>query len=350
MTDFRSDNTCGIHPAVMDAIQKANTGTDSSYGADGYSVELKKRLSDLFEKEVSIWLTNTGTAANSLALSSLVKPFQSVICHQNSHINTDECAAPEFFTSGARLYAVKGENGKMDLSQLQHYLNHTKDLRPHTSIPVCISVTQATECGTVYSLNELQKIAEFAKKNALSIHMDGARFANALTTLQCTPAEMTWKSGVDVLSLGGTKNGAMMAEVIVFFNQNLTTDFDFRHKRAGQLMSKMRFMACQWLALLENNLWINNALQANNRAKKLADIFQKYQFTLPWPVESNAVFVSLPKNIADALIADNIQFYDWHSDISPLYRFVTSCFTTEADLQSLEKSLDRMVISYDGLH
>lgn len=340
MIDFRSDNTCGIHPLVMDAIIKTNQATAASYGADDDSLLLTKKFSELFETEVTVWLTNTGTAANSLALSALSQPFQAIFCAETSHIHTDECTAPEFFTGGAKLFSVPEHNGKIDLTHLPFLLDHAKSMQPHAAIPNAISLTQSTESGTVYTLSELQKIKAFAKENDLLIHMDGARLANALATLDCSPADLTWRQGVDVLTLGGTKNGAMMAEAVIFFNQTIAKNFAFRHKRAGQLMSKMRFVACQWLALLDNQLWLSNAKHANLMAKKLADIFAQHQIYPHWPVEANAVFVELPQKIFEAFVAADIKFYEWHSSTKQLYRFVTSCFTTEADLKAVFRCLE----------
>jgi len=344
MIDFRSDNTCGIHPKVMDALVKANVSTDSSYGADVFSGLLTEKFSELFEKKVSVWLTNTGTAANSLALTALTQPFQSIFCYEAAHINTDECAAPEFFTGGARLFPVSGDEGKISLNNLQEIFDNAKSMRPHAAVPNCISITQSTESGTVYTLPELQKIAEFKRKNNLFLHMDGARFANAIAKLDCSPAELTWKNDVDVLTFGGTKNGAMMAEAIIFFNQDVAQNFSFRHKRAGQLMSKMRFMACQWLALLDNNLWLDNARHANLMAQKLADIFHKFNFLPYWSVEANEIFVELPNKIVDYLNSNDVKFYDWHLPGKQLYRFVTSCFTTEADLEKFDQYLEQAKI------
>ncbi|MDX1901510.1 MAG: low specificity L-threonine aldolase [Gammaproteobacteria bacterium] len=339
MIDFRSDNTCAVHPHVMQALVNANQASASSYGADTYSDTLKERLSELFEKEVYVWLTNTGTAANSLALSALTKPFHSIFCHASSHINTDECAASQLFTGGACLHPLESRDGKLPVSVLQPLIDHATAMRPHASIPGCLSITQSTECGTVYSLAELQEIAAFAQKNHLPIHMDGARFANALAHLNCSPAEMTWKSGVDVLSLGGTKNGALLAEAIVFFNPKFIEDFDFRHKRVGQLMSKTRFIACQWLALLEDNLWLKNAAHANHMAQQVAQIFQQFNLHPHWSVDANEVFVTLPKHVADALMALDVKFYDWYSPTNDLYRFVTSCFTSEHDMNTFKEHL-----------
>lgn len=341
--NFKSDNVGPISADIMQAIIEANQGNQPSYGADEYSVALKKQMSDIFEKEVLVYLTSTGTAANSLALASLVRPYETIYCNSEAHINTDECAAPEFYTGGSKLVILDSDqNGKIDISDLNEKIQHSLASRPHGPKPGCISITQATESGTVYTTEEVLKIHDIVKQYNMPMHLDGARFANSLVTLNCTPAEITWKAGVDVMSFGATKNGALCAEAIVFFNHKYAKNFDYLHKRAGQLMSKSRFFACQLLAYLKNDLWLKNASSANSKASQLAEVFTKHNFEIIYPVEANELFVKMPAQCAKYLQELDCKFYDWSTSKvkHDLYRFVTSCFTTNEQVIDFAKCLD----------
>ncbi len=345
--DFKSDNIVGIHPQIMEAIVNANVGTEPSYGNDRYTIALQKRLTEIFETEVYVYLTGTGTAANGLSLSAITPVHGMIYSHAYAHVNTDECGAPELFSSGAKIVPLQGDNYKIDSNQLRQHIESSLSMRPHTSKPGCITLSQATECGTIYSLDELKAIADIAKHFDLPIHMDGARFTNSLITLGCSPAEATWRSGVDVLSFGATKNGAMAAEAVIFFNQKYTQDLDYKQKRAGQLFSKMRFLSCQFLAYLENDLWLKNAAHANEAALSLADIFIKHQLALEYKVEANEVFVRMPNKLAQYLQQNNGNFYEWERPNNfglGLYRFVTSCFTKQENLQRLDEYLRQYII------
>ena len=337
--NFKSDNVVPISPEIIQAIIEANQGTQSSYGADDYSLELQKQLSLIFEKDIILYLTNTGTAANCLALSSLVDPYEAIYCHNEAHINTDECGAPELFTGGAKLITVDGVNGKIKPDLLDEKILHSLSSRPHIQKPGCISVTQATECGTLYTIQELIEINNIAKKYNMSMHMDGARFANSLVTLNCKPADITWKVGLDVLSFGATKNGAMCAEAIVFFNHKYAENFDYIYKRSGQAVSKTRFFSCQFLAYLHNELWLKNAKHANYMAKQLVKIFHQHNIEIIYPVESNELFVRLSSKCAEYLRQSNCGFYNWGSPNLELYRFVTSFFTSNTDIINLDSCL-----------
>lgn len=340
--NFKSDNTTAISPEIMEAIQKANHGFQPSYGCDLYSLQLQERLSELFETPVSIYLTNTGTAANSLSLSALVAPYELIYCHEEAHIQTDECGAPEFFTGGAKLLPIPGKNGKIDSSLLQEHLGSADSRRPHGQRPGAISVTQSTECGTVYSVQELEEIGEIAMSHKVPLHMDGARFANAMAFLGCGPSHVTWRAGIDVLSFGGTKNGALAAEMVILFNPKYAEFFDYRHKRAGQLFSKTRFFATQFLALFENDLWLRNASHANQMALVLQKVFQNAGINCLYPVESNSLFPQIPSKVAQRLVAKGVAFYEWGGKDSGLYRFVTSCFTTPEEVKTLEEALGQV--------
>lgn len=340
---FKSDNIGPISAEIIQAIIDANKGTQYSYGADDYTLQLQKQMSEVFEKDVIIYLTSTGTAANSLALSALVKPYEAIYCINESHINTDECGAPELYTGGARLVLVSSnDNGKIDPASLNEKILQSLSLRPHGQKPGCISVTQATECGTIYTPQELTEIHNIAKEYNIPVHMDGARFANSLITLNCKPADITWKVGVDVLSFGATKNGAMCAEAIVFFNHEHAKNFDYLHKRAGQLVSKSRFFSCQFLAYLKHGLWLDNAKHANSMAQQLAGVFNKHNIEIIYPLESNELFVILSDKCAEFLKENHCGFYDWStSKVSKgLYRFVTSCFTSNAEITDFDTCLN----------
>lgn len=344
--NFKSDNIGSISTEIMQAIIEANKGNQPSYGADDYSLALNNQMSKIFEKDVIVYLTSTGTAANSLALSALVEPYEAIYCINESHINTDECGAPELFTSGARLVLVESDvNGKIDIASLEGKILVSLSRIPHGQRPGCISITQATECGTVYNIEELKKIQNIATKYNIPIHMDGARFANSIATLNCKPAEVTWKVGVDVLCFGATKNGAMCAEAIVFFNHEYAKDFDYRLKTAGQLMSKTRFFSCQFLAYLKDDLWLKNSERANSMAKQLAKILHDHSIEIVYPVESNELFVTFPNELFKYLKERKYGFYDWNTSKirNDLYRFVTSCFTSNDDLLAFNDCLSDYV-------
>jgi threonine aldolase len=336
--DFRSDNTSPASPEIIQALVQANEGYQNPYGADDYSVLLKNKFSEIFEKEVTVYLTSTGTAANCLALSSLVTANQSIACHKEAHIYTDECGAPSLFTNGAALLLVDGKEGKINAEELDVLIQHAKSSGPYIQKPGCISVTQTTESGTVYSVDELAKINSIAQKYAMPMHMDGARFANSIASLNCTPAEITWKAGIDVMSFGATKNGALSAEAIVFFNQKYTQDFEYTLKRAGQTFSKNRFFACQFLAYFENNLWLRNAKNANFIAQLLVNIFNKFQIKIVYQVQANEVFVELTTDLAGFLTKKGCKFYQWNKPKS-LYRFVASYCSKSSETLLLEQYL-----------
>jgi threonine aldolase len=309
--NFASDNVYGVHPKIMDAIVAANVGTAPSYGYDDGSKEAEKRLSEIFEKDVKAFLVMNGTGANSLALSALVPSYGGVFCHASAHINTDECNAPELFTGGAKLITLDGVNAKITPQAISQKLKLIVN-DEHGAKPLAVSITNATELGTVYSVIEIAAISKVARANGMKLHMDGARFANALVSLKCSPAEMTWKAGVDVLSFGGTKNGAMILEAVVFFDTKLAEDFLYRRKRAGQLLSKGRFLSAQMLAYLHDGLWLANASRANELAQMLAEgLQQSDHIRLSNSVEANEVFSIMPRKLFDALTKKGARFYEW---------------------------------------
>jgi len=338
--DFRSDNVAGAAPEIMAALSAANTGTVSSYGADPWSVELDAAFSKLFEHDCKVFPVATGTAANVLSLACIAPGHGAIYCHQDAHIVTDECNAPEFFTGGAKLVNVPGENGKIDIAALDAALSLGWSGSQHNPQPSAVSITQATEAGTVYSVDEIAAIAERCRKHKMHLHMDGARFANAVAGMNRAPADITWRAGVDVLSFGATKNGAMAAEAVVFFKPELAESFLYRRKRGGHLFSKSRFLSVQLLAMLENGLWLRLAREANARARELADGLGKLPGAkVVWPVQANEVFVKLPVKAAEAMRARGALFHTW-SEADSLYRFVCAFDKTAADTSALVQAAE----------
>jgi threonine aldolase len=310
--NFKSDNVTPACDAVMAAITAANVGSATSYGGDEFTERLQAVASQVFGKEVSIFPVTTGTAANSLALAQFVPPYGAVYCHDTAHIVTDECGAPGFFMGGAKLIGLSAADGKIRPEQVAAAIAFAEDMGVHHVKPAAVSLTQATEWGTVYQLAELSALAATAKKHALPVHVDGARFANALVHLNCTPAEATWKLGVDVLSLGATKNGALCAEAVVFFDPAQARDFERRRKQSGHLWSKLRFLSAQLLAYLEHDLWLDNARHANAMAAALAAGLRGVSgATLEQSVEANEVFVALPEATVATLEKQGFGFYRW---------------------------------------
>ena len=323
--NFASDNTAGISPSIAAAIVHHSGGAAMPYGNDDITQRLKQQFNEFFATEVTMFPVATGSAANALALAVVTPPYGAIYCHQESHINMDECGAPEFYTHGAKLVCLEGENGKITAESLAHSLSQAAPGVVHAVQPAAVSLTQATECGTVYSIEEIRAIAQVTRDHGLYLHMDGARFANAVVSLGCSPAEMTWQAGVDILSFGATKNGAMAAEAVVFFNPELVRDFEFRRKRGGHLFSKMRFLSVQLQAYLENDLWRQNAHHANHLAHRLAAGLQEIPgVVLAYPVQGNEVFVHLPDPILEQLKSAGFMFYPWSGEELPLVRLVTS--------------------------
>ena len=330
---FASDNVTSACPEVMDAIIAANSGIAESYGDDQWSSRLQTKLSEIFETDVIVFPAVTGTAANALALSVLTPVFGKIYCHELSHINTDECGAPEFFTGGAKLIPMRSSNGRIDASDLSQTIRGAGYV--HVPQPAAVSITQSCETGTVYQIDEIMAISKTAHNHGLSVHMDGARFANAIASLGVSPAEMTWKSGVDVLTLGGTKNGCLAAEVVVFFKPELVGDFPFLHKRSGQLLSKMRFISSQLEAYLSDDVWLRNAGHANAMAKILSEGLDSFSnIELAYPTQSNEVFVHLSRELIDYL---NNAGYDINEEEldGQAVRFVTAWNSELKDVDRL---------------
>jgi threonine aldolase len=335
--NFKSDNVSPVCDAIMTAINAANRGSAPSYGGDEFTQALQVIASEVFDIEVSIFPVTTGTAANALALSQVAAPYGAVYCHEAAHIVTDECGAPEFFTGGAKTMGLPAADGKIRPEQLASAIAFAEDMGVHHVKPAALSLSQATEWGTVYQLAEVAALAEVAKRHALPVHMDGARLANALVHLGCTPAAATWQSGVDVLSLGATKNGALCAEAVVFFDPARARDFERRRKQAGHLWSKLRFVSAQLLAYFENGLWLGNAGHANAMASALARGLREIRgATLLQEVDANEVFVALPEATVAGLEQQGFGFYRWPLIANPpgvAIRLVTSYATPRAHVE-----------------
>jgi threonine aldolase len=324
--EFASDNTAAICPEAFAALEEANAGEAASYGEDEWTKRVCNQVREIFETDCDVFFVFNGTAANSLALAQLCQSFHSIICHEFAHIETDECGGPEFFTKGSKLLSIAGANGKLDLARVEARVAKQRDFHSHK--PRAISVTQSTEFGTVYTVEELGAIANFARQQALRFHMDGARFANAVAALDCAPKTVSWQAGVDVLCFGGTKNGTAAGELVVFFNKELATEFDYRVKQAGHLASKMRFLAAPWSGLLNDGAWLRNARHANQAAGSLARQLSALPgIELAFPCEASAVFLRMRDSLVEKLHARGWRFYKF---IEPdIYRLMCSWSVTE---------------------
>lgn len=331
--NFASDNTAGISPEIFAAIAAASTGTAMPYGGDPLTARVEARCAEIFEHAVAVFPVATGTAANALALASLMPPWGVVYCHESAHILGDECGAPEFFGDGTRITGIAGADGKLAAAALADALGQRGTHGVHHMQAAAVSITQASEAGRVYTAAEIAAIAAVARGNGLALHMDGSRFANALVALDCAPADITWRAGVDVLCLGATKNGAACAEAVIFFDPAKAADFVFRRKRGGHLLSKMRFISAQLDAYLADDLWLRNARHANRMAARLAaGLTALPGVRLRYPVEANEVFVDLPERVSDGLLAAGFEFYPRGEAGDRFVRLVTAFSTLEAEV------------------
>lgn len=328
---FFSDNAASVHPKVMASLAAANS-QDTAYDGDALSAQLSGAFSDLFGTDVAAMWVATGTAANSLALAAMSQPYQGVICHREAHIEQDEAGAPGFYTGGAKLMLVEGEGAKVAAETVDQHCAAIRD-DVHQVQPAAVSITNASEYGLVYKPDEVAAIAEVCAQRRLGLHMDGARFANAVATLGCHPADVTWKAGVDVLSFGFVKNGGMGAEALVFFDKDLARETHYRRKRAGHLQSKGRYLAAQLLAMLEGDLWLDNARAANQGAQIIAEAVGD---RLLYPVEANEIFITLSATEAQTLRAAGFDFYDWGEGQA---RLVTSWNQSAEDVRPLAEAI-----------
>jgi threonine aldolase len=340
--NFASDNAAGIAPEILAAIARANDGAALAYGRDEWTKRVEARFAEMFEREVAVFLVPTGTAANALALAHLTPPWGAVLCHDEAHIATDECGAPEFFGGGIKLVGLAGEAGKIAPATLQHALERGQWGGPHHVSPAVLSLSQATEAGTIYRPAEIRQLADIAHARGLAVHVDGARLGNALARMNASPAQATWQAGVDALSFGATKGGALAAEAMLFFDPARGANMSERRKRGGHLVSKHRFVAAQIEAYLADDLWLRLARHANAMADLLAAGLAAAGFAPVWPVEANEVFVALPSSIDERLKAAGASYYPWTTDALPngtvlpldvvLVRLVTSFATTADDV------------------
>jgi len=333
---FLSDNTSTVCPEIMAALQAANHGLAAPYGEDSWTERLDGALSGFFGVEVRAFAVLSGTAANCLALATVSPPYGAIFAHDQAHIATDECGAPGFFSGGAQLALLPGEHGRLLPDKLREALAVPVDL--HRVQPAALSLTEPTEAGTVYRPEEISNLAAIAHERGLKVHMDGARFANAVVFLDCHPGEITWRAGVDVLSFGATKNGALAAEAVVFFDRALVRDFELRRKRAGQLLSKSRYVAAQLVAYLESGIWKRNAARTNALAARIG---RAAGAALLHPVEANEVFLRLGVPRRRALREAGFEFYDSGVESAGDARFVVAWDQPESDVQALCQALGR---------
>lgn len=329
---FASDNYSGICPEAWAAMAEANRGHDRAYGDDQWTARAADHFRQLFETDCEVFFAFNGTAANSLALAALCQSYHSVICSETAHVETDECGAPEFFSNGSKLLLAKTENGKLTPEAIREIALKRQDI--HYPKPRVVTLTQATEVGTAYRPEEVRAISQTCRELGLHLHMDGARFSNACAFLDCSPAELTWKAGVDVLCFGGTKNGMAVGEAILFFNKELAEDFDYRCKQAGQLASKMRYLSAPWVGILQNQAWLKYARHANHCARLLAELVSDVPgVSLMFPVEANGVFLQMSESALAALRAQGWRFYTFIGAGGA--RFMCSWDTEEARVRQL---------------
>ena len=332
MQHFASDNYAGICPEALQALIDANVGHAPAYGEDEWTHRVSDRLREVFATDCDVYFAFNGTAANSLALASLCQSYHSVICHEVAHVETDECGGPEFFSNGSKLLTAGGENGKLTPDSVLEVIARRNDI--HYPKPKVVTLTQSTEVGTVYRPDEIAAISDLAQRHGVHVHMDGARFSNAVASLGVEPADITWRAGVQVLCFGGTKMGLPVGEAIVFFDPKLSEDFARRCKQAGQLASKMRFLSAPWLGILDHGNWLRHARNANAMAQRLAAGLKTIAGAeLMFPVESNSVFASLPPAIIDGLRARGWRFYTFIGAGGA--RFMCAWDTTEESVDAL---------------
>lgn len=329
---FASDNYAGVCPEAWAALERANYGHTPGYGDDVWTSRAADLIRDLFATDCEVFFVFNGTAANSLSLSALCQSYHSIVCHELAHVETDECGAPEFFSNGSKILLVRGDEGHVSPAAVARVVQKRSDI--HYPKPRVLSVTQATELGTVYTIDQLQELWDVARRYDLRIHMDGARFANAVAALDVAPADITWKAGVDVLCFGGTKNGMAVGDAVVFFKRELAQEFAYRCKQAGQLASKMRYLAAPWVGMLEDGAWLRHARHANACAARLAQLLSEIPgIKFLSRRQANAVFLDLPPHILAGLRERGWRFYTFIGDSGA--RFMCSWDTTDADIEAL---------------
>ncbi|MBO6637493.1 MAG: low specificity L-threonine aldolase [Roseitalea sp.] len=346
---FASDNWAGAHPAIADNLARRNGGFVQANGGSDFDRAVEQTFRDIFETDLSVHYVATGTAANALALSAVARPGGIILCHSEAHIRVDECGAPEFFGAGTRLESIDGELGRFDATALEAAIGHVKDGGLNAGQVQAVSVTQLTEAGTAYDLDAIGAIADVTRHHGLPLHMDGARFANALVALGCTPAQMSWKAGVDILSFGATKNGCWCADAVLVFNPDHGRQMDYLCKRSGHMASKARFVSAQFEAYFADGLWLEMAAHANRMGARVAGIVgARNRFRLAWQPQGNEVFAIGPQEAVDGLAAKGVQFSPWQPPRAErplvgageaMIRLVASFASTDADLEALESAL-----------
>jgi threonine aldolase len=349
--NFASDNVVGASRPVLEALLAANDGSQVAYGSDAFSARGEAMLAEVFEHEVAVFLVGTGTGANALALSAITPPWGAVFCHAESHVLDDECGAPEMFTAGAKLVGIPGVGGKMAPADLVATLERFPRGLVKAVQPSALSISQVTEAGTLYSLEEIAALSGIARDLGIRVHLDGARFANAMVALGCSAADMTWRAGVDVVTFGATKNGCLACEAVVFFDKALAADFQFRRKRGGHTLSKGRLLGAQLVGYLENDHWLANARHANLMASVLAGGLAGIPgVRMAWPTQANEVFAVMPPAVDEAVRAAGFRGAPWSSLSLPegfeiggdrFVRFVTSWATRAEDIAALIGAADR---------
>lgn len=344
--NFGSDNATGASSQVLNALQTANAGSTAGYGADEWSRRAEARLAEVFECEIDAYFVATGTAANTLALASMVQPWEAILCHAESHIANDESTAPEFMSGGARMIPLAAGHGKLEVSDLTNYFANAGTLVPHNAKAAALSITQSSELGMVYTPDEVAALTQTAQTHGVSVHMDGARFANAVAAIGCSPAELSWQAGVDVLCLGATKCGALAAEAVIFFNHKFSDGFIHRRKRSGHLLSKGRLFGAQFEGWLAEDHWLNLAQHANAMASQLSFELQQIEgIRMAWPTQANELFLVMPRDLHDRLESAGAVYYEWPAtglaahdqlaDNEVLVRMVTSFETHPDEIKNL---------------
>ena len=334
MVSFCSDNEAPVAPQILESLLGANNGFARSYGEDDLTSQLTGAFSELFECNVEVFPVTTGTAANALALGHITPPYGAIYCTPQAHILVDECGAPGFFSGGASIVSVDSIRGKIDADYLQNLLKNWGAHGDHEPRPSTLSITQTTEVGTLYKMQEVNRLSELVKGHGMLLHMDGARFANAVSSLGCSPADATWRAGVDVLSFGATKNGGMAAEAVVFFRKESAREFGRQRMRGGHLLSKMRYVSAQLLAYLHNGLWLELASHANASARYLRDgLVELPGVHIAYEVEGNAVFACLPLAMLEGLISEGFLFHRWPGEIG-LVRLMCSYALRREDIDT----------------
>ncbi|MBI3414663.1 MAG: low specificity L-threonine aldolase [Verrucomicrobia bacterium] len=338
---FASDNYAGICPEAWSALAEANRDHVAGYGEDTWTQHAADLIRELFETNCEVFFVFNGTAANSLALASMGQSYHSILCHETAHVETDECGAPEFFSNGMKVLQVAGPNGKIDPDGIERMVKKRSDV--HYPKPRAVSITQATELGTVYSVGEVKAIWAKAKQFGLKLHMDGARFANAVASLGVAPKEITWQAGVDVLCFGGTKNGTHVGDAVVFFNRELAHEFDYRCKQSGQLASKMRFLSAPWVGMLKDGAWLRHAAHANAMAQLLHELLRDIsEVKILFPRQANAVFAELPPHVIVALRQVGWKFYTFIGQGG--CRFMCAWDTCEEDVRRFAGDVKRLLV------